>query len=458
MTETIHTDIAILGGGPGGYSCALRASQLGLRVVIVERDEIGGTCLHRGCIPTKALLHAGEIADRSREAAAYGIVARYDGVDVPALHAYKARIVNGLHRGLRGLLRQRGVQIIAADGQLVDTTTIAAGDHTVIAERAVVLATGSRPTVPAGFEPDGERILTSDDALQLERIPASAVVLGGGVIGVEFASLWRSLGAEVTVIEQLDRLLPTELPASSDQLTAAFTRRGIGCRPGTRVAAVDAAPDCVRIDLDNGDKLEADVALVAFGRRPNSDQLPLADLGIRTTGAHVAVDGWCRTSAARVYAVGDLRPGPQLAHAAFADGIVVAEDIAGLTPAALDYDTLPRITYSDPEVVSVGLTTDGARAAGVDVVEHSYDLAGNGRAQILGATGTLTVVAGPDGRVHGLHLVGRGVSELAGEAELITAWEADTLDVARIIHPHPTLTEALGELHLAAAGMPLHTH
>ncbi|MFI5953462.1 dihydrolipoyl dehydrogenase [Cryptosporangium sp. NPDC051539] len=456
-------DIVVLGGGSGGYSCALRAAELGLSVVLVERDKLGGTCLHRGCIPTKALLHAGEVADTTREASRFGIRAEFLGVDLAAVTAYQDSVVTKMYKGLTGLVASRGITVVEGSGRLTSPTTVQVGDDVYEAGH-VVLATGSAPSTLPGLEIDGQHVLTSDHALRLDRVPARTVILGGGVIGVEFASAWRSLGAEVTIVEALPRLLPAEEESSSRRLERAFRRRGIGFRTGVRFQAVerrasaDAGEAGVVVSLADGSTLEADVLLVAVGRGPVSEGLGYAEAGVAMDRGHVVVDGLCRTNVPTVSAVGDLIPTPQLAHVGFAEGILVAERVAGLPVAPIDYAGVPRVTYSEPEVASVGLTTTQARARGHEIEEVQYDLAGNGKATILRAAGAVTVLRAKDGPVLGVHLVGSRMGELAAEAQLIYNWEAFPEDVAPLLHPHPTQSEALGEAHLALAGKPLHVH
>jgi dihydrolipoamide dehydrogenase len=464
-------DIVVLGGGSGGYSCALRAAELGLDVVLVEQDKLGGTCLHRGCIPTKALLHAGEVADTSRESAQFGVKTEFLGIDPAAVTAYQDGVISKMYKGLTGLVNSRGIKVVTGAGRLVSPTTVAVGDDRYTA-RHVVLATGSAPASLPGLEIDGTRVITSDHALRLDRIPASAVILGGGVIGVEFASAWRSFGVDVTIVEALPRLLPAEEESSSRRLERAFRKRGIGIRTGVRYAGVERVEGGVRVALTDGTEpstsgtsnaaarieLDAELLLVAVGRGPVSAGLGYEDAGIAMERGYVLVDEVCQTNVPTVSAVGDLIQTPQLAHVGFAEGILVAERIAGLDVTPIDYTGVPRITYSEPEVASVGLTSAQARARGHDVQEVQYDLAGNGKATILRAAGAVTVLRAKDGPVLGIHLVGSRMGELAAEAQLIYNWEAFPEDVAALLHPHPSQSEALGEAHLALAGKPLHVH
>jgi len=450
-------DVVILGAGSGGYACALRAAQLGLQVALVEKDKVGGTCLHIGCIPTKALLHAAEIADSTRESATFGVTATLDGIDMAGVNAYKDKVVQRLYKGLTGLVKGRGITVVEGAGTLTAPNTVTVDGEEYVG-RAVVLATGSYPRSLPGLEIDGERVLTSEQALTLDRVPASAIVLGGGVIGCEFASVWRSFGAEVTIVEALPRLLPPEDEASSKALERAFRKRGIKSLTGTSFESVKHTDDGVEVTLAGGDTLTADLLLVAVGRGPVTDGLGFAEQGITLDRGFVITDERLRTGVEGVYAVGDIVPGLQLAHRGFQQGIFVAEEIAGLAPATIDESGIPRVTYSDPEVASVGLTEAQAREAHGEVETLTYDLAGNGKSQILGTSGFVKLVRLPDGPVVGVHMVGARVGELIGEAQLIVNWEAHPDDVAPLVHGHPTQNEALGEAHLALAGKALHAH
>jgi dihydrolipoamide dehydrogenase len=452
-------DVVVLGGGSGGYACALRAAQLGLSVALVEKDKLGGTCLHRGCIPTKALLHAGEIADAARDADQFGIKASLDGVDMSGVNSYKDGVVGRLYKGLQGLVKSRGVTMVEGAGRLVGPRTVEV-DGTRYEGRHVVLASGSYSKTLPGLEIEGKRVLTSDQALNLDAVPASAIVLGGGVIGVEFASAWRSFGTEVTVLEALPRLVPAEDAASSKMVERAFRRRNIDFRTGTPFQGVQVSESGVRVTVESGDVFEAELLLVAVGRGPTTDGLGYDEQGVAMDRGFVLTDERLRTNLDGVYAVGDIVPGPQLAHRGFAQGVFVAEDIAGLTPPPVDDDGIPRVTYCEPEVASVGLTEEQARERyGDDGVQSlTYDLSGNGRSQILRTQGFVKLVRRQDGPVVGLHMVGARVGELVGEAQLIYNWDAFPEDVAQLVHMHPTQNEALGEAHLALAGKPLHAH
>jgi len=451
-------DLVILGAGSGGYACALRAAELNLSVILIERDKVGGTCLHRGCIPTKALLHAAEVADAAREGEKVGVRSSLEGIDMDTVNSYKDGVVGRLHKGLSGLIKMRKIEVVEGSGKLVAPNAVEVDGTRYEANKAVVLATGSYSRSLPGLDIDGERIITSEQALRLDRVPTSVVVLGGGVIGVEFASVWKSFGAEVTIVEALPHLLPLEEESSSKLLERAFRKRGIAFSLGKKFSEAKTTDSGVTVTLEDGTTYDAELLLVAVGRGPVSDGLGYDEVGLEMERGFVKVDAHCRTNVENVFAIGDLRPGLQLAHVGFAEGIMVAEHVAGLHPPTIDYDGVPRITYSEPEVASVGITAEQAKERGHEVVEFTYDLAGNGRAQILQTSGACKVVAEKDGRVLGVHMVGSRVGDLIAEAQLITNWEALPLEVAQLIHPHPTLSEAVGEAHLALAGKPLHVH
>ena len=459
MADAAEFDIVILGAGSGGYACALRAAQLGLSVALVEKGKLGGTCLHVGCIPTKALLHAAEVADATRESEQFGVRATFDGIDMDGVNAYKDGVVDRLFKGLTGLIKGRGITVVEGSGRLTSPTTVEV-DGTSYVGRHVVLASGSYSRSLPGLDVDGERVITSEHALRLDRVPASAIVLGGGVIGCEFASVWASFGTQVTVVEALPRLVPAEDEASSKALERAFRKRKIGFRTGTPFQSVKSSDDGVLVTLEGGDTIEAELLLVAVGRGPTTDGLGYEEQGVAMERGFVLADERCRTNVDGVFAVGDIVPGLQLAHRGFQQGIFVAEEIAGLAPAPIDEAGIPRVTYSDPEIASVGLTEAQARSTyGDDAVETlTYDLGGNGKSQILKTQGFVKLVRRTDGPVVGVHLVGARVGELIGEAQLIYNWEAFPEDVAPLVHAHPTQNEALGEAHLALAGKPLHAH
>ncbi|RJK96927.1 dihydrolipoyl dehydrogenase [Vallicoccus soli] len=452
-------DVVILGGGSGGYACALRAAQLGLSVALVEKDKLGGTCLHRGCIPTKALLHAGEVADSARESEQFGVRASFESIDMAGVNKYKDGVVARLYKGLQGLVKSRSITYVEGTGRLVAKDAVEV-DGQRLQGRHVVLATGSSSRTLPGLELDGERVIASEHALQLGDVPRSVVVLGGGVIGVEFASAWRSFGVDVTIVEALPRLVPSEDEACSKALERAFRKRGIKFSTGVRFSGVERTADGVKVSLEDGKAFEADLMLVAVGRGPNASGMGYEEVGVGMDRGFVLTDERLRTNVEGVFAVGDIVPGLQLAHRGFQQGIFVAEEIAGLSPAVIDERGIPRVTYCDPEIASIGLTEAQAKAAyGDDGVESlQYDLGGNGRSQILKTTGFVKLVRQKDGPVVGVHMVGSRMGEQVGEAQLIYNWEAFPAEVAQLVHAHPTQNEALGEAHLALAGKPLHAH
>ena len=455
-------DIVVLGGGSGGYACALRAAELGKRVALIEKDKVGGTCLHKGCIPTKALLHSAEIADQARESEAFGVRSSFEGIDIPGVLAYKNKVVERLWKGLQSTIASRKIDTIEGYGKLVSPTQVQVGDTVYEAEH-IVLATGSVPRSLPGLDIDGERVISSDDALRYGRVPSSVIILGGGVIGVEFASVWRSFGSEVTIVEMMPQLLPLEDESSAKLLQRAFRRRGIAFELGARFESVKHTDGGVTVTLAGGKTLDAELLLVAVGRGPVSSGLGFEDAGVEMQRGYVKVDEYCRTSVPSISAVGDLIATPQLAHVGFAEGILVAERIGGLDVTPIDYDGVPRITYSEPEVASVGITSAQAAERRLQVTEFVYPLGGNGRSVILQTQGAAKVIAavkedGTPGEVLGIHLVGSRVGELIAEGQLIYNWDAEPSDVAQLIHPHPTQSEIMGEAMLALAGKPLHVH
>ncbi len=450
-------DLVILGGGSGGYAAALRGAQLGLNVALIEADKLGGTCLHRGCIPTKALLHAGEIADGARDASHFGVNATFNSIDMTGVNSYKDGVITKLHKGLQGLVKSRNITFIEGHGKLVGKDTVEV-NGTKYTGKNIVLATGSYAKTLPGLDIDGKRVMTSDHAMKLDYVPKSVIVLGGGVIGCEFASVWKSFGADVTIIEGLPHLVALEDESSSKQLERAYRKRGINFELGVRFKSHAVTADGVTVTLEDGKTFSAEVLLVAVGRGPVSANLGYEEQGIAMDRGYILVDNKCRTNVPGIWAVGDLIPTLQLAHVGFGEGILVAEEIAGLNPRPINYDGVPRVTYSEPEVASVGLTTAQAKERGFDVVELNYDLAGNGKAQILRTAGSIKLVSQKGGPVLGIHMVGSRVGELLAEAQLIFNWEASADDVAPFIHAHPTLSEAMGEAHMALAGKPLHAH
>ncbi|QKJ25219.1 dihydrolipoyl dehydrogenase [Aquiluna borgnonia] len=450
-------DLVILGSGSGGYAAALRSAQLGMSVALIERDKLGGTCLHRGCIPTKALLHSAEVADVTRESAMFGVNATFQSIDMTQVNKYRDSIIDKLYKGLTGLVSSKSITFVQGEGRLTGPKTVTVNGENYTGKN-VILATGSN-TRTLGIEIGG-RVITSDQALQMDFVPSKVAVLGGGVIGVEFASIWRSFGAEVVIIEGFDRLVPNEDPAISKVLERAYRKRGIEFKLGNKFKTVSQNESGVQVELENGDQITADILLVAVGRGPNATGFGFEEQGVQMDRGWVLTNERLQTNLPGVYAVGDIVPGLQLAHRGFMQGIFVAEEIAGLKPMKVDEMGIPRVTYCEPEIASVGLTEAQAREkyGSESVSTYEYNLAGNGKSNILGTAGIVKLVRQINGPVVGFHMIGSRAGEQIGEAQLIVNWEAHPEDVAPHIHAHPTMNEAIGEAHLAIAGKPLHAH
>jgi dihydrolipoamide dehydrogenase len=454
-------DVVVIGAGTGGYTTALRAAQLGKRVAIVERDQrLGGTCLLRGCIPTKALLRSAEVLDTVERASEWGIKASGEP-DWSAIQTFQDAMVDKLVKGVTGLVKLRGIDVLTGTARLRPGPKLEV-DGAAVATTDIVVATGSAPRLLPGL-PVGPRVITSDEALRLDRIPTSVVVIGAGAVGLEFASLYRSFGADVTVLEALPALAPLEDEALSKEIARAFRKRGIASAAGASVTSIvdDGSGATVTYQLgDAATSVTADICLVAVGRGPVTEGLGLEEVGVSMhPKGFVEVDDRLRTNVPHIWAVGDVAATPlQLAHVAFTEGIAVAERIAGIDVAPIDYVNIPRVTYSAPEIASVGLTEAQARDAGNEVVIEKLDLRAIGKANIVGEGGFVKVVAAADdGPVLGVHMIGPHVTDLIAEAMLITSWEASPSDVAAHIHPHPSLSEGVGEAMLALAGKALHT-
>ncbi|PZU33968.1 MAG: dihydrolipoyl dehydrogenase [Actinomyces sp.] len=456
MTDTVY-DMVILGAGSGGYAAALRGAQLGLRVALIEADKIGGTCLHRGCVPTKAILHSAETAEAVREAAAVGVRAAYQGLDMPAVQRYKNGVISRMYKGLQGLVASRGIEVVGGWGRLVARDTVEVSGRRYRG-RNIVLATGSLSKT-MGQEISGP-VMTSDQALELDRVPASAVVLGGGVIGVELASAWASMGSQVTIIEALPHLVPNEDEAISKQLERAFRKRRIAFRTSTMFESVERTAAGVTVRTADGRTHDAEVLLIAVGRGPATANLGYEEVGVAMDRGFVLTDDYGRTNVEGVWAVGDIVPGVQLAHRGFAQGITVAEKIAGLDPRPVDDALVPKVTFCEPEIASVGLSE--ARAAELhgaeNVTTSEFNVAGNAKSQILGTQGFVKLVSLKDGPIVGFHAIGARMGEQVGEGQLIVSWEADAHDVASLVHAHPTQNETIGEAAMVLAGKPLHNH
>jgi dihydrolipoamide dehydrogenase len=449
-------DILVLGGGSGGYAAALRAVQLGLTVGLVEKAKLGGTCLHNGCIPTKALLHSAELADHARDSAKYGVNVTLDSIDITAVNAYKDGIVAGKYKGLQGLIKSKGITVIEGEGKLQGTDTVVV-NGTAYKGKNIILATGSYSRTLPGLEIGG-KVITSDEALTMDYIPKSAIILGGGVIGVEFASVWKSFGVDVTIVEGLPSLVPNEDATIVKNFERAFKKRGIKFSTGVFFQGVEQNDDGVKVTLVDGKTFEADLLLVAVGRGPVTANLGYEEAGVTIDRGFVITNERLHTGVGNIYAVGDIVPGVQLAHRGYQQGIFVAEEIAGLKPVVVEDINIPKVTYSEPEIATVGYTEKAAKEKfGEDQVQtQEYNLAGNGKSSILGTSGLVKLVRQKDGPVVGVHMIGARMGEQVGEAQLIVNWEAYPEDVAQLLHAHPTQNESLGEAHLALAGKALH--
>ena len=450
-------DLVILGAGSGGYAAALRASQLGLKVALIEGDKLGGTCLHRGCIPTKAYLHAAEVADTVKESAYFGVNSNFDGIDMNRVAEYRDQTINQLHKGLQGLIKMRKVDYVQGWGRLTGKNTVTV-DGKEYRGKNIVLASGSYSKTIPGLEIEGN-VITSEQALQMTWVPSKAIVLGGGVIGVEFASVWASFGAEVTIIEGLDRLVPDEDEAISKNLERQFRKRGIDFKTKTMFESVTQDESGVHVKTNDGNTYDGDILLVAIGRGPATANLGYEEQGLNMERGFVITDERLRTNVEGIYAVGDIVPGLQLAHRGFLQGIFVAEEIAGLNPEPIVESGIPRVTFCEPEIASVGLTEKQAKEqyGGDKIATQEFNLAGNGKSQILNTAGLVKLVALKDGPIVGFHAIGARMGEQIGEGQLIVNWEAYAEDVASIIHAHPTQNESIGEAALALAGKPLHS-
>ena len=465
-------DVVIVGSGTGGYSTALRASKSGLKVALVEKEDVpGGTCLNWGCIPTKAILQTAEVAEHAQEAGEYGVKVNYEGIEVAALNAHKDDVVGKMVKGLSATLKSHDVEMIDGFGTFKDANTVVVeaedGSTREVTGASLVIATGSKVR-ELPFAPfDGEKIISSDHALYLEGLPSSAVILGSGAVGMEFATAWNAFGVDVTIVELEDRLLPLEDKDTSREMAKQYRRKGIEALTGVKMTEVEVTDSGVVCTIEGGkqDKVEADLLLVAVGRVPMTEGLGLEDIGVELDRGFVVVDEYCRTAVDGVYAVGDVIPTLGLAHASFAEGFLVSDQLAGETERALpiDYKGVPRVVYSHPEVGSVGYTEQEAKDAGFDVLVEKYNFQTLARAQMMKASGIVKIIAEKDesapggaGRVLGVHLVGPKATDLIAEGELIYNWEALPMDVAQFIHAHPSLSEAIGEAHLALAGRALH--
>lgn len=463
-------DVVILGGGNAGYAAAFRAIKLGMTVALVERDKVGGTCLHRGCIPTKALLHAADLVDEIRGAGDFGILVQEPQVDWEKVQSFKANVVNRMYQGLATLVKRKKIEHLVGDGRLVDARTVsvltADGERRVTAEKGVILATGAFPRDLPFIEADGDKVHNSNHGLEATDVPKSVIIVGGNYIGLEFASVYRSFGAEVTVVEMLPKIAPLEDDDISDALLKLLQRRGMKFHLGVSVTGAKPNGSGVEVQIEKEGKTEtltADRMFVAIGRAPRTDGIGLEDVGVQTDRGYIVTDANFRTSVEGVFAIGDaitipeFGPHPQLAHVAFAEGIKVAERLAGEDPAPVDYKNVPHVIYSQPEVAAVGLTEKQASEAGIEITTARYPFSANARALMLGGgQGFVKTIADKDGAVVGVHVVGPRASDIITEAQLVTSWEAYPSELSELVHPHPTLSEAIGETFLDLAGKPLH--
>nr|WP_250649087.1 MULTISPECIES: dihydrolipoyl dehydrogenase [unclassified Actinomyces] len=449
--------MVVLGAGSGGYAAALRGAQLGLSVALIEADKVGGTCLHRGCVPTKAVLHAAETAEAVREAGALGVRAHLEGIDMNAVNAYKDGVITRMYKGLQGLVSSRGIELVGGWGRLVAKDAVEV-DGRVIRGRNIVLASGSYSKT-IGQQVD-DKVLTSEGALQMDHVPASAVILGGGVIGVEFASAWASLGCQVTIIEGLPHLVPNEDEAISKMLERSFRKRKIAFKTKTMFKSVDRTESGVTVHTEDGAAYDAEVLLIAVGRGPATAGLGYEEVGVAMERGFVLADAYGRTNVEGVWAVGDIVPGVQLAHRGFAQGIVVAEKIAGLSPEPVDDVKVPKVTFCEPEIASVGLSEARAKElhGAENVTTAEFNVAGNAKSQILGTQGFVKLVSVKGGPIVGFHAIGARMGEQVGEGQLIVSWEADAEDLASLVHAHPTQNETIGEAAMVLAGKALHNH
>ena len=455
-----HFDLVIIGGGPGGYAAAFYASAAGQSVALVERDKLGGTCLHRGCIPAKEFLETAATFRTVRNAAEFGVRTSEPTIDFGVSQARKQKVVNGLWQGLQGLAKRRKVTVVSGTGTLHHGNLVRVSDGTELKGTNVILAAGSVPRTIPGFEPDGRMVFTSDEFLDLTVMPSSAVVIGGGAIGCEFASTMADLGAKVTILEALPKILPGCDADCVAVVQRSFAKRGIEIRTGVAVTGHVPAGGQSTVKFGEGEEITVDAVVVSVGRRPRTEDLLAEESGVLLNDrGFVTVDAFMRTSAPQVYAIGDLVPTPQLAHIGYAEAILAVKTILGEPAIPVAYDRVPWCIYCHPEVAFAGLNEEQARAAGLDVVVEKHRYVGNGRAQILGETdGLVKIIAERDaatgraGRILGVHMVGPWVTEQLGQAYLSVNWEATVDEVAQFIQPHPSLSETFGEAVLALTG------
>ena len=469
LPEGTEFDVVVIGGGPGGYATALYGASAGLSVAVVEKEKVGGTCLHRGCIPAKEFLETAAVFRTISGAKEFGVSAGQPSVDFGVSQGRKQKVVDQLFKGLAGLMKGRGISVFDGLGTLLPDRKVrvesvdGAGAPVELTGRNVVLASGSVPRTIPGFEVDGRLVLTSDEVLGLNELPRSVAVIGGGAIGCEFASMFADLGSQVTVLE----VLPTLLTGCDEDVVAvvnrSFRKRGITVHTGVQVSGHTPGTEGTTVAFGDGQSVTVDAVVLSVGRRPLSEGLLAEGTGVTVDDrGFVTVDEYMQTSAQGVYAVGDLVNTPQLAHVGFAEGIVVIKTILGEEAVPVDYSRVPWCIYCQPEVAFAGLTERAARDAGLEVVVKKDPFGGNSRARILGETeGLVKVVAekaadGTTGRILGVHMVGPWVTEQLGAGYLAVNWEATPEEIGQFIQPHPTLSEAFGETVLALTGRGLH--
>jgi dihydrolipoamide dehydrogenase len=464
--EASEFDIVVIGGGPGGYATALYAASAGLSVAVVETDKVGGTCLHRGCIPAKEFLETAAVLRTVADAKEFGVNAGQPTVDFGVSQGRKQKVVDQLYKGLAGLMKGRGIVTVAGRGELMPGRRVrveGSDGPSELQGRNVVLAAGSVPRTIPGFEVDGHLVLTSDEVLGLEQLPASVAVIGGGAIGCEFASMFADLGTQVTVLE----VLPTLLAGCDEDIVSvvgrSFRKRGITVHTGVQVTGHSPGADGTTVHFGDGQNVAVDAVVVSVGRRPLSEGLLADGTGVEVDQrGFVVVDEYMRTAAEGVFAVGDIVATPQLAHVGFAEAIVAVKTMLGEPAVPVDYSRVPWCIYCHPEVAFAGLTETAARDAGFDVLVKKDPFRGNSRARIVGETdGLVKVVAerGSDGRAQrilGVHMVGPWVTELLGAGYMAVNWEATPDEIGQFVQPHPTLSEAFGETVLALTGRGLH--
>jgi dihydrolipoamide dehydrogenase len=458
-------DVVIVGGGPAGYAAALRGGLAGLNIAVVEKEKVGGTCLHRGCIPAKEFLETASVYRTVTGAKEFGIAVDPPAIEFGQSQARKQKVVDQLWKGLQGLLKRRKVTTFIGTGTLGPDRLVRVDDGTELVGNHVILASGSVPRSIPGFDIDGDLVMTSDEILDLEKLPESAVVIGGGAIGCEFASMLSDLGAEVTVLEALPKILPGCDKDVADVVLRSFKKRGIVVRTGVTVTGHTPSADgqSTTVSFGDGEEVTVSSVVVSVGRRPLSDNLGLEGTKVRVDRrGFVEVDEYMQTGEPGVFAAGDLVDTPALAHVGFAEAVVIIDQILGERVVPVDYSKVPWCIYCHPEVAFAGLSEDAAREAGFEVVTKKDPYGGNGRALIVGdPDGLVKVICekGPDGqagRVLGVHMVGPWVTEQLGQAYLSVNWEATPQEVAHYIQPHPTLSETFGETMLALTGRGLH--